>query len=176
MIRLLTRCRAEVVPGPGHREVVLPGLVLEGLGVGEHLVGCLGHLGGAVRGDQAGLLEQVDVDVRQRGVHVERDRIRLVLVLDGGLRGGDRVGHVGLGDRQQVVQRDQQAPLGVVDEAGPVHDRDVRRVAARERGVEGVVVGVPGGSAEAFDLDSPLVLGVELVGQCLDGGALRSAR
>ena len=152
----------------GDIDVVLSGLFLHGLCVSKELVGRSRKLVGAILTDQSGLGEDIHVQVTDDGVGIEWNCPLLILV---GHSVQSRLCGTGQVDAHSIRHLHEQALCSIVGQVGAVHDCHVGSIRRGQSSIERVVVAVPRGAAHTLNLDSPLVLCIELVGEDRDGCA-----
>ena len=152
----------------GDINVVLSGLLLHGLCMRKQLIRRSRKLVGTVFTNQSGLGEDIHVQVADDGVGVEGNAPLLVLVGHGVQSGLRRAGQV---DTHTIGHLHEQALGSVVGQVGAVHDCHVGAIRRGQSGIERVIVAVPRSTAHTLNLDSPLVLCIELVGEDRDSRA-----
>ena len=134
----------------------------------KELIGRSRKLVGAIFPDQTSLGEDIHVQVADDGVGIEGNAPLLVLVGHGVQSGLRRAGQV---DAHSIGHLHEQALGSIVGQVGAVHDCHVGAIRRGQSGVERVIVAMPRSTAHTLNLDSPLVLCIELVGEDRDGRA-----
>ena len=134
----------------------------------KELVGRSRKLVGAILTDQSGLGEDIHVQVTDDGVGIEWNCPLLILV---GHSVQSRLCGTGQVDAHSIRHLHEQALCSIVGQVGAVHDCHVGSIRRGQSSIERVVVAVPRGAAHTLNLDSPLVLCIELVGEDRDGCA-----
>ena len=134
----------------------------------KELIGRSRKLVGTVFTNQSGLGEDIHIQVADNGVGIEGNAPLLVLVGHGVQSGLRRAGQV---DAHSIGHLHEQALGSIVGQVGAVHDCHVGAIRRGQSGVERVIVAMPRSTAHTLNLDSPLVLCIELVGEDRDGRA-----